>query len=922
MNMISTGDFLEVNTSEKQGKAVEKLAALWEKKNAKAAQAGGVSLMALSLAACGGSSSTTSSSSGSSSSSTSTDAATNSVGTTGIDTIVGGSGADTLSVSTTTLNAGDSFTGGAGDDLLALFASATGTVGGFVTSGVETISVSNASGGLVTVNMGNVSGETAVRVTGSSDAVTFSSTDTIVPLELSYNSAGNVTVTHNASTVVGTADAMTVKTTDTANGTVTLASIETVTIENSGTSTIDALATTSATTLKVTGSGTLTLTDVDDATTTIDMSGSTGKNTVDGIGAINATITGGSGNDTIKIDSFTKDDTIVGGDGTDTLELEFASNAALTSSAAGDVSVTGIETLYLRADNAGDSIDFDAFSAPASFDLVKVKTDLAATSVDLVDIQTTNVELENTSNATAHDIATLDIDLKDSTGAADAVTLKIANIDVDESFAIHTLRVMGVETLDIDADAKTLTGTAGDTTITNFEATSLKTLNVSGDADLTISATLANTVTTVNAASATGDLNVTMGTSNSTVTGGAGNDTFTYGTTFNDDDTVDGGDGTDVLELTGTNASLNVEATSIETLTVTSTGTNSDTSTLDLDDLTTLVTLGANFVATAGDLTFNNVSATATTVIVDAADADTATNLTVDLDKDTTADAITLRLDMDGIGYNGDITANDFETLTVNFDFASVSTAMSAIDTDGFENLTATDATTIYLASTNLQTRDASLDGFDFGHIDASASVTIDLTGMEIEVGLDDTYMVDALGAATAASVLGTASLATAMAEGEVGINFTAADAVTIVLDDGHSVATNDLMILDLDGAEAINQSAGDGGLGDTNVDTIRFVDDGTATNDIGVVFITNFQDRTNYSATSADKIDLSALGVAGMSELTFTAGSSADGFNATVITSVDGSDSDSVGDDFDGMIILTGVTSTHLTAENFVFSS
>lgn len=922
MNMISTGDFLEVNTSEKQGKAVEKLAALWEKKNAKAAQAGGVSLMALSLAACGGSSSTTSSTSGSSSTSTSTDAATNAVGTTGIDTIVGGSGADTLSVSTTTLNAGDSFTGGAGNDLLALFASATGTVGGFVTSGVETISVSNASGGLVTVNMGNVSGETAVRVTGSSDNVTFSSTDTIVPLELSYNSAGNVTVTHNASTVVGTADAMTVKTTDTANGTVTLASVETVTIENAGTSTIDALTTTSATTLKVTGSGTLTLTNVDDATTTIDMSGSTGTNTVDGIGAINATITGGSGNDTIKIDSFTKDDTIVGGDGTDTLELEFASNSAVTSSATGDVSVTGIETLHLRGDNAGDSIDFDAFSAPASFDLVKVTTDLAATSVDLVDIQTTNVELVTTNGTTtAHDVATLDIDLKDSTGTADAVTLKIVNKDVDEKMTLDTLKVAGVETIDIEGDATTLTGSAGDITITNFEATSLKTLNVSGDADLTISATLANTVTTVNASAATGDLNVTMGTSNSTVTGGAGADTFNYGTTFNDDDSVNGGDGTDTLTITGTNASLNVEATSIETLKVTSTTTASDTSTLDLDDLTTLVTLNAIASTTAGDLTFNNVSATTETVIIDAADTGTATNITVDLDTDTSADSITIRLDLDAIGYNGDIIANDFETMTINMDFASAD-AVSANDMDGFENLTATDATTIYLSSTNISSRDASLTGgVEMGVVNGSSTLTFDMTGMELEVGIDDTYMVSALGAASAASALATATLASAIEETEVGLNFTAADSVTIVLDDGHSLASNDLMILDLDSSEALAQSGGDGGLADVNVDTIKFVDDGSATNDIGVVMISNFQDRTTYSATSADKIDLSALGVAGMSELTFTSGQDKDSIYCTVITSVDGSDSDSVGDDFDGMIILLGTKSTDLTAENFVFA-
>src|SRR6056300_780289 len=60
MNMISTGAFLsEMDASNKQPTVAEKFAAVWEKKNAKAARAGGVSLMALSLAACGGSSSTT-----------------------------------------------------------------------------------------------------------------------------------------------------------------------------------------------------------------------------------------------------------------------------------------------------------------------------------------------------------------------------------------------------------------------------------------------------------------------------------------------------------------------------------------------------------------------------------------------------------------------------------------------------------------------------------------------------------------------------------------------------------------------------------------------------------------------------------------------------------------------------------------------
>jgi S-layer protein len=56
MNMISTGAFLtEMDASKDHSALVKKLVAGWEKKNSKAARAGGMSLMALSLAACGGS---------------------------------------------------------------------------------------------------------------------------------------------------------------------------------------------------------------------------------------------------------------------------------------------------------------------------------------------------------------------------------------------------------------------------------------------------------------------------------------------------------------------------------------------------------------------------------------------------------------------------------------------------------------------------------------------------------------------------------------------------------------------------------------------------------------------------------------------------------------------------------------------------
>ena len=54
MNMISTGAFLtEVDTPRKENALLKKMVSAWEKKNTKVARAGGVSLMALSLAACG-----------------------------------------------------------------------------------------------------------------------------------------------------------------------------------------------------------------------------------------------------------------------------------------------------------------------------------------------------------------------------------------------------------------------------------------------------------------------------------------------------------------------------------------------------------------------------------------------------------------------------------------------------------------------------------------------------------------------------------------------------------------------------------------------------------------------------------------------------------------------------------------------------
>ena len=128
MNMISTGAFqTEMDSSNKQSTLAEKFVAVWEKKNNKAARAGGVSLMALSLAACGSDDATTTTSTSSTTTTTTTtttvDAAktltfTMSSVTGAIDNLTGGSGDDLfLANADGLLTTGDAADGGAGQGL-------------------------------------------------------------------------------------------------------------------------------------------------------------------------------------------------------------------------------------------------------------------------------------------------------------------------------------------------------------------------------------------------------------------------------------------------------------------------------------------------------------------------------------------------------------------------------------------------------------------------------------------------------------------------------------------------------------------------------------------------------------------------------------------------------------------------------------
>jgi hypothetical protein len=154
MNMISTGAFLtEMDASQKQDTLVAKLVSAWEKKNAKVARAGGLSLMALSLAACGSdddSSTSTSTSTTTTTTTTTTVTPITSALTIGQDAVTGTTANDTITgarIDTVqTWNSTDTVAGGDGTDSFSATISVNVTPAAGALTGVENLTITNVAG--------------------------------------------------------------------------------------------------------------------------------------------------------------------------------------------------------------------------------------------------------------------------------------------------------------------------------------------------------------------------------------------------------------------------------------------------------------------------------------------------------------------------------------------------------------------------------------------------------------------------------------------------------------------------------------------------------------------------------------------------------------------------------------------------------
>jgi hypothetical protein len=591
MNKIVSTDFItddvqrlvpvDATATTPKNAAVAKLMKAWEAKTTqRTAKGAGLTLLAVSLAACNDDSTAAIADTD-----TDTDTDTAVVAqtftlTTGTDAVTGGAGDDAISgarVDTVqTLNSGDTINGGAGSDTLTANLNA-GSIAPTI-SNVETIQLTNTSSAtLATVDFVNVTGVTSIINSASSFALTVDNVVAITPVTI-QNTAAATTIIFKDAALAGTADAVTLNLNSVSGGIITIgsesagtAAIETVNIVATGTNvTGDVAFGTTATTLNISGTGSIDISAGVEfaAVQTIDASGLTGglqialagdtartdSATIDlnittgagdddvDLGVLldadvdNIIVDLGAGNDRIILDANTDTgNSISGGAGTDTLQLDIAMTATTAAY------VDGFEILEFngRADLTQDMDLADGINVVNIFDMTAGTNDLNIDdAADGLIINANGALLAGTGTATNADMTILSVDLKTDTGSDD-LTLNLNAAAGGVTIANFVPNVQ-YETVTVNSS-----GTAGNEILSIGSAK--VNMIFTGATALTVTST-GSLLGVADAAGMTGVFTTTTSTTAITVTGGSGKDVITSGQLATGvTQTLNGGDGNDTL---------------------------------------------------------------------------------------------------------------------------------------------------------------------------------------------------------------------------------------------------------------------------------------------------------------------------------------------------------------------------------------
>jgi len=698
-----------------------------------------------------------------------------------LDRLAGGSGSDSLNATLTTSVTPASLSS---IETVNVGATAAATLGLANATGLEAVNVAGVTGGAFTVS--GISKAVSVSIADSSQnhTVTYSNvTGTADAATIALNNVSNA-----ADLTVAGVESLTLTSGGETNSIDLVATAATsLQISGSGDLTIGDL--NAVGTLRVAtidGSamgGDLTVTtggQTGIGSSTLVVSGGAGNDSID-VSADDGkvSVSGGVGDDTVTITLGTTD-TVAGGDGTDTL----VTDASITS--AGNVS--GFERIQLDANAVAQDLSLLAgntfttvIASSTAVGVTKAGADVATLLVDgdatstvsLARATTTGTSslTIQTSGSTAVNGTTLTASNEDSitVNASSAsftfATLTAADLDSltitgDETVSIAA--ISGATTLaTIDASASTgavtvattnpslvaMTITAGSGGMT-ADGTSLADTMVGGAGDDSFDGNDGNDSVTGGAgnddldggngndilAGGDGNDSITAGAGNDNISGGLGNDTINIATNYTTDDAIDGGDGTDTLQLTGFAGTTTPALTSVETVTFTAAG--AGTNTVAFTNATSVTTVSVADGANVG-VTLSSLSSGATV-----SNADTTNTLTVD-----TLAAATLTVTAAAANTNA-LTITDAATVTIKGGAASGafgSTALDAVDTTGLTvstTGTTNDISTGAISGTDkLATLATSTTGVggavvigDMADADSLTTVTVTATGGDITV--------------------------------------------------------------------------------------------------------------------------------------------------------------------------------------------
>lgn len=485
--------------------------------------------------------------------------------------------------------------------------------------GIETVELVSTDNPLDDTNELEIAGADieTVNISGSGDL-------TLVTAGATVNSEadGDVDLTAAAATAV----------TQSGSGalTVTASAAETIDQTGSGALVVASGAYALDAVITASGSGKTTVTAAADVT--IDAADSTGALAVTDSGA-DVSATGGSAADTFTFGvNLVKDDAIVGGSGSDTLSFTLDAETYDDASSTGDeddaLTVSGVEIVQIAAaDATTNGLDFNIFSGKADITSVEltskeVNNGQTDTDVNLVNFTLAALTVNSSKTTDDGDFGIIDIELKTDT-TADSLTVNINNRQTaattsdDNSFDIAAIDSDDTETLTLNTSFVSSSVDADEITIGEVSGSDLKTLNLTGTANVTVGAVNAVTATTVNAATYTGTVDITLGAAAQTVTGGAKDDTFNFSTNLTTADVVDGGAGNDtvafqVASSTGLNT---IKLSNVETVAIQADGSDAGTATTSFASTTGVEAL----VLTKGndssdDIRVTNLKATTTDV--------------------------------------------------------------------------------------------------------------------------------------------------------------------------------------------------------------------------------------------------------------------------------------------------------------------